>query len=71
MKNQLLALLIFFSQSVFPQSGNPELVISKERIDPGIIFVFEGAIKDHIMPSSMHLSENETHVHIEARVIWK
>ena len=70
MKNQLLALLIFFSQSVFPQSGNPELVISKERIDPGIIFVFEGAIKDHIMPNSMHLSENETHVHIEARVNW-
>ena len=47
-----------------------ELIIGEERVEPGIIFVFEGAIKDHIMPSSMHLRENETNVHIEARVNW-
>ena len=31
---------------------------------------FEGAIKDHIVPLSMHLSENQTNIHIEARVNW-
>ena len=49
---------------------NPELVIGEERVKPGIVFIFEGAIKDHVMPMSMHLAENETHVHIEARVNW-
>ena len=49
---------------------NPELVIGEERVEPGIVFIFEGAIKDHIMPANMHLAENETHVHIEARVNW-
>ena len=47
-----------------------ELVIGEEKIDPGIVFIFEGAIKDHIMPMSMHMSENQTNVHIEARVNW-
>ena len=49
---------------------NPELVIGKERIDPGIVLIFEGAIKDHVMPMSMHLDESLTNVHIEARVNW-
>ena len=48
----------------------PELVIGEERVDPGIVFIFEGAIKDHVMPMAMHLSENQTNVHIEARVNW-
>tara|TARA_Y100001970_G_scaffold172884_1_gene211283 strand:+ start:384 stop:926 length:543 start_codon:yes stop_codon:yes gene_type:complete len=48
----------------------PELVIGEEKIDPGIIFIFEGAVKDHIMPTGMHLKEHQTHVHIEARVNW-
>ena len=47
-----------------------ELVIGEERIEPGIVFIFEGGIKDHIMPSSLHLKENETNIHIEARVNW-
>ena len=47
-----------------------ELVIGEERVEPGIVFVFEGAIKDHVMPSSLHLKENQTNVHIEARVNW-
>ena len=51
-------------------SNNPELVIGEEIVEPGIVFIFEGAIKDHVMPMSMHLAENETHVHIEARVNW-
>ena len=47
-----------------------ELIIGEERVDPGIVFIFEGAVKDHIMPHGMHLKENETNVHIEARVNW-
>ena len=50
--------------------ANPELVIGKQRIEPGILFIFEGAIKDHIMPQAMHLMEDQTNVHIEARVNW-
>ena len=40
------------------------------KVEPGIVFIFEGAIKDHVMQVSHALSENETHVHIEARVNW-
>ncbi len=47
-----------------------ELVIGEERVDPGIMFIFEGAIKDQIFPESLHLAENNTQVHIEARVNW-
>ena len=47
-----------------------ELVIGEERVTPGIVFVFEGAIKDHIFPEHYHLAESNTHVHIEARVNW-
>lgn len=47
-----------------------ELIIGQERIEPGIIIIFEGAIKDMIMPSSSNLNESLTDVHIEARVNW-
>ena len=47
-----------------------ELIIGEERIEPGIIIIFEGAIKDMIMPSSINLNEKLTDVHIEARVNW-
>ena len=63
-----ICLTIFSLKSVM--ANNPELVIGEERVEPGIVYIFEGAIKDHVMPMSMHLSENETHVHIEARVNW-
>lgn len=60
-------LVIVFLNLIF---SAPELVIGEQRVSPGIIFIFEGAIKDHIMPHKMHLDENLTHVHIEARVNW-
>lgn len=47
-----------------------ELIIGKEKVDPGIVFIFEGAVKDNIYPSSSHLSESQTDIHIEARVNW-
>ena len=51
-------------------SISQELIIGEETVDPGIVFIFEGAVKDHVTPSGMHLKENETNVHIEARVNW-
>ena len=60
---------LFFS--IFLLFSNPtELIIGKEVVDPGIVFIFEGAVKDEIYPKSLHLDENETNVHIEARVNW-
>ena len=47
-----------------------ELVIGEEKIKPGIVFIFEGAIKDHIFPESLHLAQKNTQIHIEARVNW-
>ena len=47
-----------------------ELIIGEEIKEPGIKFIFEGAIKDEIHPKSLHLDENETNIHIEARVNW-
>ena len=51
-------------------SNAQELIIGEERIEPGIVVIFEGAIKDMIMPSSTNLNENLTDIHIEARVNW-
>ena len=47
-----------------------ELIVGEEKVDPGIKFIFEGAIKDVISPSSRNLSQELTNVHIEARVNW-
>jgi len=60
-------ILILFTASLLQAQ---ELIIGEERVEPGIVFIFEGAIKDHVMPESMHLAESETNVHIEARVNW-
>ena len=62
MHHILLVFLFFFN--------SPELIIGKEKVDPGIVFIFEGAVKDNIHPSSSHLLESQTDVHIEARVNW-
>ena len=64
---KLLYLILLFNLNF---SISQELIIGKETVDPGIDFIFEGAIKDHVMPNKMHLSENETNIHIEARVNW-
>lgn len=40
------------------------------RVFPGIVFIFEGAVRDFVHPTTRHLAEGETHVHIEARVNW-
>ncbi len=60
------SIYLLLSLSLFGQ----ELVIGEERIEPGIVLIFEGAIKDMIMPESNNLSIDQTNVHIEARVNW-
>ena len=65
---------LFFSLSIYilfiSNSFGQELIIGEERIEPGIILIFEGAIKDIIVPESNNLSIEESNVHIEARVNW-
>ena len=65
-----LKILTFLIAIVNTATINPELIIGKEKVEPGIIFIFEGAVKDKIIPTGIHLDEDQTHVHIEARVNW-
>jgi len=66
MKKILYFLLILNLNFSFSQ----ELIIGEETVNPGIVFIFEGAVKDHVMPKGMHLKETQTNIHIEARVNW-
>ena len=61
-----IILLIFVTVNLYSQ----ELIIGEERVEPGIVFIFEGAVKDEVYPMSVNLLENQTNVHIEARVNW-
>ncbi|GAB4199951.1 MAG: iron transporter [Wenzhouxiangellaceae bacterium] len=54
----------------FASAQAVELIIGEERVKPGVVFIFEGAVKDQVYPDVLHLPENETQVHIEARVNW-
>ena len=68
MKNYILItiLSIVISNSLISQ----ELIIGEERVKPGIVFIFEGAIKDIVYPENYNLAEELTDIHIEARVNW-
>ena len=68
MKNYILTAILFLviSNSLISQ----ELIIGEERVKPGIIFIFEGAIKDIVYPENYNLAEELTDIHIEARVNW-
>ncbi|BBM88568.1 hypothetical protein COTS27_00249 [Spirochaetota bacterium] len=69
-KNTIKLLLV---SSVFLGSAfiyGEELVIGEETVSPGIVYIFEGAVKDQITPTNLHLAEANTHIHIEARVNW-
>ena len=62
LSNKIIYLTILLMSTIF--SNAQELIIGEERIEPGIVVIFEGAIKDMIMPSSTNLNENLTDVHI-------
>ena len=61
---------IFFCLSFlfFFKTFSQELIIGSEYIEPGIEIIFEGAIKDIIIPTNTNLNQDQTNVHIEARV---
>ena len=68
MKNFIFGIVSILTFTIY--SNAQELIIGEERVEPGLLFIFEGAIKDHVSPSSLHLEEKQTNVHIEARVNW-
>ncbi len=47
-----------------------ELVLGEESFYPGIVLIFEGAVRDAVTPRQAHLEEELTDVHIEARANW-
>jgi hypothetical protein len=47
-----------------------EMIIGTGSIEPGVDLIFEGGVKDEIMPEEYYLSENETDVHIEVLANW-
>ena len=69
-KTLFIFLTIVVGGAVSSSASAIELIIGEERTEPGIIFIFEGAIKDTIYPAPLHLPEKKTDVHIEARVNW-
>jgi|TARA_B100001996_G_scaffold175814_1_gene134244 hypothetical protein len=62
----LFALLVMFQQ----QETRAEMIIGTGYIKPGVDLIFEGGVKDEIMPQQYYLSENETDVHIEVLANW-
>ena len=48
----------------------PEMVIGESSMDPGIILIFEGGIKDDIQPVKYYLEEKSTDVHLEVLANW-
>ena len=67
MKKLFFCSIIIFGLNI---SSSQELIIGEETVAPGIVFIFEEAVKDHVMPEGMHLKEDQTNIHIEARVNW-
>ena len=68
-KNIVVFFIIILMLSSVKLFAN-ELIIGEEKIEPGIVLIFEGAVKDSVHPLHLHLEENNTQVHIEARVNW-
>ena len=64
------SILFCLSFLFFFKNFSQELIIGSEYIEPGIEIIFEGAIKDVIIPINTNLNQDQTNVHIEARVNW-
>ncbi len=64
-KNAIITSLLITSSI-----NSQELIIGEERLEQGILMIFEGAAKDHIEPNNRHLGIADTNVHLEARVNW-
>ena len=66
MRSIIFCLSFLFFFKTFSQ----ELIIGSEYIEPGIEIIFEGVIQDVIIPVNTNLNQDQTNVHIEARVNW-
>jgi len=62
----LFIFILFLNNPIY----SSEMIIGEEKIEPGIIIIFEGAIKDDVAPSEFFLSESKTDVHLEALINW-
>ncbi len=68
-KNKLIGiftLMIMLQQ----QAIHAEMIIGTGSIEPGVNLIFEGGVKDDVMPNEYFLSESETDVHIEVLANW-
>lgn len=70
MQNHLLVFFLSLASLINFSSYSQELVLGEERVEPGIIIIFEGAVKDIVSPENNNLNESLTDIHIEARVNW-
>lgn len=62
---------IFTLMSILQQQATQaEMIIGKGSIEPGVDLIFEGGVKDDVMPNEHFLSESETDVHIEVLANW-
>ena len=69
-KKSLVKFVIIACLLITSSINSQELIIGEERLEQGIMMIFEGAIKDHIEPNKRHLGVADTNVHLEARVNW-
>ena len=61
---------LFLALTAMDLRALPEMVIGESSMDPGIILIFEGGIKDDIQPAKYYLEEKSTDVHIEVLANW-
>ena len=61
---------LFIALTAMDLRALPEMVIGESSMDPGIILIFEGGIKDDIQPAKYYLEEKSTDVHLEVLANW-
>ena len=56
--------------SAWAQEGPGEIVIGEAEVAPGIVLIFEAALRDVLQPRAQNLDNDLTDIHIEARANW-
>ena len=68
-KNSILGILALVIILQYQQI-QAEMIIGTGSIEPGVDLIFEGGVKDDVMPNEYFLNESETDVHIEVLANW-
>ena len=68
--NTKILFALFLALTAMDLRALPEMVIGESSMDPGIILIFEGGIKDDIQPAKYYLEEKSTDVHLEVLANW-